>query len=164
METVSALLAICAGNSPVPVEFLAQRPVTRSFDVFPDLHLNKLLSKQSWGSWFETLSRPLWRHRNEYPNTAIKESNLSHNLYLYYNYDLLQQFQTILSIYIAVTLSASPASWDQHKKHCKHMHSNHSLQLSISQISNKSFINNSTYNAPFGGICGTTIMYLPQTK
>ena len=34
METFSALLAICAGNSPVTCEFLAQRPVTRSFDVF----------------------------------------------------------------------------------------------------------------------------------
>ena len=34
METFSALLAICAGNSPVPDEFPAQRPVTRSFDVF----------------------------------------------------------------------------------------------------------------------------------
>ena len=32
METFSALLAICAGNSPVTGEFLAQRPVTRSFD------------------------------------------------------------------------------------------------------------------------------------
>ena len=52
------------GNSPVPGEFPAQRPVTRSFDVFFDLHLNKRLSKQSWGWWFETLSRPFWRHRN----------------------------------------------------------------------------------------------------
>ena len=41
METFSALLAICAGNSPVPGEFSAQRPVTRSFDVFFDLRLNK---------------------------------------------------------------------------------------------------------------------------
>ena len=39
METFSALLAICAGNSPVPGEFLAQRPVTRSFDVFFDLRV-----------------------------------------------------------------------------------------------------------------------------
>ena len=39
METFSALLAICAGNSPVPGEFPAQRPVTRSFDVFLDLRL-----------------------------------------------------------------------------------------------------------------------------
>ena len=37
METFSALLAICAGNSPLPGEFPAQRPVTRSFDVFFDL-------------------------------------------------------------------------------------------------------------------------------
>ena len=65
METFSALLAICAGNSPVTAEFLAQRPVTRSFDVFFDLLLNKRLSKQSWGWWFETLSRLLWRHRND---------------------------------------------------------------------------------------------------
>ena len=33
METFSVLLAICAGNSPVPGEFPTQRPVTRSFDV-----------------------------------------------------------------------------------------------------------------------------------
>ena len=65
METFSALLAICAGNSPVPGEFPAQRPVTRSFDVFFDLRLNKRLSKQSWDWWFETLSRPLWRHCND---------------------------------------------------------------------------------------------------
>ena len=31
METFSALLAICAGNSPVPGEFPAQRPATRSW-------------------------------------------------------------------------------------------------------------------------------------
>ena len=62
VETFSALLAICAGNSPVPGEFPSQRPVTRSFDVFFDMRLNKRLSKQSWGWWFETLSRPLWRH------------------------------------------------------------------------------------------------------
>ena len=42
----------------------AQRPVTRSFDVFFDLRLNKMLSKQSWGRWFEPLSCPLWRHSN----------------------------------------------------------------------------------------------------
>ena len=47
METFSALLAICAGNSPVPGEFPAQRPVTRSFHVFFDLRLNNALSKQS---------------------------------------------------------------------------------------------------------------------
>ena len=64
METFSALLALCAGNSPVSGEFPAQRPVTRSFDVSFDLRLDRRLSKQSWGWWFETLSRSLWRHRN----------------------------------------------------------------------------------------------------
>ena len=65
METFSALLAICAGNSPLTGEFPAQRPVTRSFDVFFDLRPNKRLSKQSWGWWFETPSCPLWRHCKE---------------------------------------------------------------------------------------------------
>ena len=45
-----------------PLNFPAQKPVTRSFDVFFYLRLNKRLSKQSWGWWFETLSRPLWHH------------------------------------------------------------------------------------------------------
>ena len=49
MEAFSALLAICAGNSPVPGEFPTQRPVTRNFDVYFDLRLNKRLRKQSWG-------------------------------------------------------------------------------------------------------------------
>ena len=66
METFSVSLAISAGNSPVSGEFLAQRPLTRSFDGFFDLRLNKRLSKQSWRWWFETLSRPLLRHRNDY--------------------------------------------------------------------------------------------------
>ena len=64
METFSALLALRAGNSPVPGEFPTQRPVTRSSDVFFDLRLNKRLSKQSWGWWLETQSDSLWRHCN----------------------------------------------------------------------------------------------------
>ena len=45
--------------------FPAQRPVTPSFDVLFDLHLNKRLSKQSWGWWFEMQSCPLRRQCNE---------------------------------------------------------------------------------------------------
>ena len=41
------------------------KPVTRSFDVFLGLRLNKRLSKQSRGWWFETPSHPSWRRRNE---------------------------------------------------------------------------------------------------
>ena len=66
MKIFSALLAICAGNSPVTGEFPEQRPVARSFDIFFDLCLNKRLSKQSWGWWFETLSRSLWCHCKEW--------------------------------------------------------------------------------------------------
>ena len=64
MEISSALLALCVGNSPVTVEFPAQMPVTRNFDVFFDLRLNKLLSEQSRHLWFGTPSRSLWRHCN----------------------------------------------------------------------------------------------------
>ena len=79
METFSALLAICAGNSPVPGEFPAQRPVTRSFDVFFDQRPNKRLSKQSWGWWFETHSPPLWRHSNaERQATAFPVAKATH--------------------------------------------------------------------------------------
>ena len=63
---ISALLALCAGNSPVTDEFPSQRPVTRDFDVFFDLSLNKPLSKWLWGWWFETPSRSLWHHCNEH--------------------------------------------------------------------------------------------------
>ena len=40
METFYALLALCAGDSPVTGEFPTQRPVTQSFDVFFDLRLS----------------------------------------------------------------------------------------------------------------------------
>ena len=58
-----------AGNSPVTDEFPSHRPVTRSFDVFFDLRLNKGLSKQSSHRWFETPSLSLWRHCNVVPNS-----------------------------------------------------------------------------------------------
>ena len=57
------------------------RPVTRSFQVFFDLCLNKPLSKQSWGWWFETLSRPFWCHCNE----KWTQQNFAHILW-----DILQ--------------------------------------------------------------------------
>ena len=50
------------GELTGPRWFPSQRPVTRSFDVFFDLRLNKRLSKQSWGWWLETPSSSLWRH------------------------------------------------------------------------------------------------------
>ena len=61
---IYASLAPWAGNSPVTGEFPSPRPMTRGFDVFFDLHLNKRLGKQSWGWWFETPPCTLWRHCN----------------------------------------------------------------------------------------------------
>ena len=71
MEAFSALLAICAGIHPVPGEYPTQRPVTRSLDVFFDPRLDKRLSKQSRGWWFEAPATSLWRHYNGLPNRYI---------------------------------------------------------------------------------------------
>ena len=97
MEIFSALLVICEGNSPVPGEFPAQRPVTRSFDVFFDLRLNKRLSKQSWGWWFETLPHPLWCYSN-----AI---SLTH-----WSLDKLLTF-SILTIFYILDMSMNTTHW-----------------------------------------------------
>ena len=64
METITALLALCAGNSPVTGEFPAQRPVTRSFDVFFELC-------------------PLWRHYDVKGLSQASE-HVSANLQLYF--------------------------------------------------------------------------------
>ena len=66
------------GNSPVTGEFPAQRPVTRSFDVFFDLRLNKRFSKLSWGWWFQTQSLSLCRHCNESCGTLSVKITLTH--------------------------------------------------------------------------------------
>ena len=72
METFSALLALCVGNSLVTGEL--QRPVTRNFDgVFFYLRLNKRLSKQSRRRWFETPSWSLWRHYNVYSPQVLQK-------------------------------------------------------------------------------------------
>ena len=57
METFSALLALCAGNSPVTGDLPSQMAVARGFGVFFDFRLNK--------RWFETPSCSLWRHCND---------------------------------------------------------------------------------------------------
>ena len=74
----------------------AQRPVTWSFDVSFDLHLNKRLSKQWRDWWFETLSRSLWRLRN-FMAVEVHSYVLS-NIEIIY--DLLNPFQrTFVSKY-----------------------------------------------------------------
>ena len=91
-ENISALLALCAGNSPVAGEFPTQRPVTRNFDVSFDLRLNRQLSKQSWDWWFETQSCSLWRHCIAIKN-LLNFSTIAQSFYmndfLYKNVSLL---------------------------------------------------------------------------
>ena len=72
-----ALLAIFAGNSLVPGKFPAQRPVTRSFDDFLDLRLNKRLSKQPWSWRFKTPACSLWRHCNGYRKRIVSENQVN---------------------------------------------------------------------------------------
>ena len=101
MKTFSALLAFCAVNSPVPAEVLAQRPVTRSFDVFFDLRLNKRLSKQSRSWLFETLSSPLWRHSNVFKSySALSQTSWPHDTRTHPPclYDVLSCMLTLLDL------------------------------------------------------------------
>ena len=58
----SAIPAFREGNSPGTGGFASQTPVTRSFDVFFDLRLDKRISKQTIRRWFN--SPLLWRHCN----------------------------------------------------------------------------------------------------
>ena len=75
MEALSALLALCAGNSPVSGEFPAQTPVTRNFDVFFDLSLIKRLSKYSWccgdlrrhRAYYDVIVMLRWKNCRQWP-------------------------------------------------------------------------------------------------
>ena len=66
------------GEPSVTGGFPSQRPVTRSFDVFFDLRVNKRLSKQWRCQWFETTSRSLWRHSNYWIWSATTVRKLTH--------------------------------------------------------------------------------------
>ena len=92
------IFSVTAGNSAVIGKFPVQRPMTRSVDVFVDLRLNKRLSKQSWGWWFEMPSRSLWRHRYDL-------GSMCH--YLYFP-DLIVCAGVYSSLFIAVL----PSRWD----------------------------------------------------
>ena len=63
METFFALLALCAGNSPVT-------------------------GKQSWGWWFETSSRQLWRHSNVNMYTIYRIIYVFCDIYLFMLYEI----------------------------------------------------------------------------
>ena len=65
METFSALLALCAGNSPVPVNS-PHKGQWRGALIFSFIYawINDWVNnRECW--WFETAGWSLWRHRNE---------------------------------------------------------------------------------------------------
>ena len=70
-----------------------QRLVTRSFDIFLHLRLNKRLSKQSRRRWFETPSRLLWRHCNDSWERASVIYCIIHYISIVYKH-----FQNILKL------------------------------------------------------------------
>ena len=72
-ESIFRVTGSLCGEFTGPGEFPTQRPVTRSFDIFFDLRLNKRLSKQPWGWWFETPSWSSWRQCNVYPNMNTQD-------------------------------------------------------------------------------------------
>ena len=85
------------GEFTGPGEFPAQRPVTRSFDVFFDLRPNKRLSKQPRGWWFDTSSWSLWRQCNylhQIGNTVDSRYNTVHYNNILHS-SLLKQRQNI---------------------------------------------------------------------
>ena len=81
-------------------EFPAQRPVTRSFDVFFDLRLNKRLGKQPWGWWFGMPSWSLWRQCNDISAsvfwTSLTKWDKNYAIFmLKSNFKLLIHFQSL---------------------------------------------------------------------
>ena len=73
------------GRSPATGEFPSHRPVTRSFDVFFDLHRNKRFSKPWWGWWLKTPSRSLRRHCNGHRSKSMSRNDSKCNLFFKIN-------------------------------------------------------------------------------
>ena len=66
----------CTGHRWIP---RTKTSDAQSFDVFFDLRMNKRLSKQWWGWWFETPSRPLWRQSNDSNDPIVSQINTYHD-------------------------------------------------------------------------------------
>ena len=74
---------------PLCGEIPSQWTVTRSFDVFFDLRLNKRLSKQLWDWWFEMPLRSLWCHCNVYQFLPVKDEGQAHILCLIHQIQIM---------------------------------------------------------------------------
>ena len=113
METFSALLAICAGNSPVSGEFPAQRPVTRSIDI-------SLICAYLNG-WVNTREAGDLRHYRAHYHAIVMRSEMRTFLFWMVNYGiwnrcsvgfvrLLYRAHTAIGRFVAMT-SLSFLDW-----------------------------------------------------
>ena len=119
---ISTLLALCAGNSPVTGEFPAQRPVTLSFGVFFDLHLNKRLSKLLWDWLFQTPLRSLWSHCNDPKiNLVVAMGTINQSLW-FWSQNIFEE------------LSRCHSRWCPDLLHCQGI-SSHSIDYVVKSLS-----------------------------
>ena len=112
-ENIFRVTGPLRGEFTGPGEFPTQRPVTQSFDVFFDLCLNKRLSKQPRGRWFETTLWSLWRQCNDCLHSGNEsvctQYSLNHEtlnllsniicnpfvkLFFHYNYNLMKNLSS----------------------------------------------------------------------
>ena len=113
METFSALLALCPGKSPVPVNS-SHKTQWRGALIFSLIcALDKRLSKQSCGWWFETPSLSLWRHCNENTVLAIghQESNPIMNARVTCHIISLLHYYAFTETLLQQAVWAEPDSW-----------------------------------------------------
>ena len=102
----------------VPGEFPAQRSVTRSFDIFFHLRLNKRLSKQLWDWWFQTPSSS-WRQCNvnvssrKYGDSPLKDKTVRRPFYIYDRNPYIGE-----DVFTHVFLSTGPKSLHLTCHHC----------------------------------------------
>ena len=108
METFFRFTGPCERNSPLTGELPAQRPVTRSFDVFYDLRLNKRLSKQSWKAG------DVRRHHAHYNVTVMLQNDIiarTPNL-------VISRFNNIWRVCVCCLVNKCPAHWPHRGAHC----------------------------------------------
>ena len=103
METFSALLALCAGNSPVTGEFPTKKPMTRSFDgcFWICAWINDWVNNREAGD--------LRRRRDHYDGTVMDQHRLDYSSWrMYaspgieldnYSYDKNYESVSLLSTY-----------------------------------------------------------------
>ena len=126
------------------VRGIHRSPVTRTFDVFFDLRLKWV---QSWGWWFETLTRPLWRHCNEVYNCP----------------NATEATMTNMDAFIARVHSKPKHNYNK-AKHKQHVHGTYCIKSMSSNYMMTS--SNGNIFRVTGHLCGefTGLRWIPRTK